>query len=219
MGNIQVLQWWGVFLRMSSKAKNQAIYNADVVAGSLLVSESRQIARLMLEGVDQSAWRKAIEVENILQKRSPIAAKRQARLIKSRLDHMKPQLWEMAAHGSAEVTTQALLAATIKHTRLLGDFMDTVLRQHWRTFVPKISRKDWTDYIESCAQLDPRVLEWTDSTHNKIRQVIFRILAEARYIDSTRTLRLTPISVAPEVRRYLLDNSENYALRCMEVAQ
>ena len=58
------------------KTENK-IYNGEIVAGSLLLEESRKIARLLLEKVDSDGWRQAIVLDNILQKRSPSAAIRQ----------------------------------------------------------------------------------------------------------------------------------------------
>ena len=60
-------------------------YSGDISAGSLLITESRKIVELLLKQVNDDAWHKAIVIDNILQKRSPVAAKRQARLIKNRL--------------------------------------------------------------------------------------------------------------------------------------
>ena len=199
--------------------KNPQIYNGEIVAGSLLIPESRKIARLLLNGVDKIKWHQAIIVDNILQKRSPAAAKRQAKLIRNRLELMRPELWERIEKGSSDIAAQALMAAAIKHSRLLGDFMDKIIREKWRTFKQRVSAKDWTELLETCSQIDSTVLEWSDSTLSKLRQVTFRILAEAKYIDGTRTLKLLPVSVFPEVRRYLTDNDEEYVLRCMEVTQ
>ncbi len=86
---------------MCSKSKHKIIitYNGEIVAGSLLIRESRKIARLLLKNADSEAWHQAIVVENILQKRSPVAAKRQARLIKNRLSLMNPELWEIVDKG------------------------------------------------------------------------------------------------------------------------
>ena len=194
-------------------------FTGEIVAGSLLIAESRKIARLLLGGVDRDAWYRAIIVENILQKRSPATAKRQARLIRHRLELMTPELWRMVAEGNAEVATQALLAAAIKHTRLLGDFLDRVVRQHILSFDFHLSAGAWSDFIESCEYLDPNVRRWTESTRLKLRQVVFRILAEAKYIDSTRSLKLTLVPIVDEVRRYLLDNHEYHVLKCMEIYQ
>lgn len=195
------------------------IYNGEFVAGSLLVPESRKIARLLLNGTDSATWRQAIIIDNILQKRSPVSANRQARLIKRRLELMKPELWKMVVRGSSDIATQALMVAAIKHSRLLSDFMDKIIREKWRTFKQGISPKDWNELLEMCSQIDPSILDWSDSTLSKLRQVIFRILAEAKYIDGTKTLKLLPVSVFPEVRQYLTDNNETYVLRCMEVTQ
>ncbi len=59
------------------------IYNGDIVAGSLLIQETRKIASLLLNNVTDKEWKRAIEIDNILQKRSPASAIRQARLIKN----------------------------------------------------------------------------------------------------------------------------------------
>jgi len=192
-------------------------YNGEIVAGSLLIEESRKIARLLLEKVDFDEWHKAIVLDNILQKRSPSAAIRQARLIRHRLGTMDKELWQLVHEGSSEITSQALLAASIKHSRLVGDFMDTVIRQHWQTFTPKISIGDWNRFLETCAQIDPQVDAWKESTRSKLKQIVFRILAEAKYIDNTRTCKLLPVSIAPEVKTYLVKKNETYVLSCMEI--
>ena len=102
----------------------ESLYKSDIAGGSLKVPESRIIADLLLRGVDEKEWRDAIEVENALQKRSPETAKRQASLIKARLSCMDSDLWELVRDGSHTVATHALLAAAVKHSRLLGDFLD-----------------------------------------------------------------------------------------------
>jgi len=199
----------------SPKKKSQ--YSAQMVAGSLMVPESRHIARLLLMDVNPKEWHKAIFQDNILQKRSPATAERQANLIRSRLKLMKPSLWKLVAEGNKEVATQALLAAAIKHCRLLSDFMDQIVRERWLTFERRLSATDWNRFIEICVQIEPHILEWSESTLAKLRQVAFRILAESGYIDSTRSLKLLPVSIVPEVRSYLIKNSENYVLHCMEI--
>lgn len=193
-------------------------YSGDIVAGSLLVWESRIIARMLLEGVEGPDWRQAIDIDNVLQKRSPATARRQARLIKSRLTLMEPALWRLVAEGTADVSTQALFAAAVKQSRLLADFMRQVVQSHWRIFQPNLSAADWRTYIETCAQVDPAVSKWTDVTRSKLRQVVFRILAETKYVSDTRSLVLTPVSLAPDVRQYLTDHSETVVLSCMEAS-
>lgn len=207
-------------MQISGKMRyNTNIYNGDIVAGSLLIQETRKIASLLLNNVADEEWKRAIEIDNILQKRSPASAIRQARLIKNRLTLMTPELWRLIKEGNSDIAVQAILAASIKHSRLLGDFMDKTLREQWRIFTKNISIKDWKDFLETCAQVDPKVDKWTDSTRSKLKQVVFRILAESKYIACTKSLRLLPVSIIPDIRKYLIENSEDYVLRCMEVTQ
>lgn len=209
-----VIKIYDVFMNNSEKK----IYSGDIVAGSLLMEESRKVAALLIDNVDSQGWYKAIVLENTLQKRGPATARRQSHLIKARLSLMTRDLWQLIVKGSSETTSHALLAASIKQSRLVGDFMDTVLRQHWLTFTQKITVTDWSNYLEQCAQIDPHVKRWKESTRSKLRQVVFRMLAQARYIDSTRSCRLIPVSLSPEVRGYLVKNNETYVLQCMEIS-
>ena len=60
-------------------------YRADITAGSLKVRESRIIADLLLQGIDETGWRHAIRDENVLQARSPKTADRLRLLLRGRL--------------------------------------------------------------------------------------------------------------------------------------
>ena len=140
------------------------IYNAQIVAGSLLVPESRKIADLMLSEADDKAWYSAIIIDNVLQKRSPSTAKREAKLIKNRLQLMKRELWEYIRDGNSDVATQSVLACAIKHNRLLGDFMDKIIRQHWQFYDYNLSNKDWSDFWDMCSQIDEGILKWSGKT-------------------------------------------------------
>jgi len=197
--------------------KTYTIYNSSIVSGSLLMEESRKIADLLLKNIDADQWYQAVVVENLLQKRSPVTAGKQARLIKNRLILMDKALWSLVRDGSFQVASQALLAAAIKHSRLLGDFMNTVLRQHRQTFTKIIDVKDWNLYLEQCAQINPEVGLWKETTRSKLKQIVFRILAEAKYIENTRSCKLIPVSLTPQIKSYLVKNKEDYVLSCMDI--
>lgn len=190
-------------------------YNTEVVAGSLLIPESRKVAELILQGADEAAWQRFVSVNNELQKRNPASTRRQTRLLRNRLEAVSPDLLRIVVNGTKEAATQAMLAAAIKHSRLLGDFMDTVVREHLRLFETHLAASDWDKFLEICAKHAPEVEGWAPSTRKKLGQVLIRILAEAGYLASTRSMRFLPVSLAPEVRRCLENDNENYVLRCM----
>lgn len=191
-------------------------YNAEISAGSLLPLESRRVATLLLSDPDASAWLHAIETENILQKKTPATARRQARLLRRRLTTLDAQAWKMITERESEVVLQLLLAASVKHSQLLGDFMLRVYAYRQRRLEPSLAPSDWQDFLVECAHHDAAVTGWTGSTKVKLFQVIVRILVEAKYLENSRSMKLTPQSLHPDVRRYLSTHDEHYVLDCLE---
>ena len=194
-------------------------YNAEISAGSLMPLESKRIAALLLTRPDEVTWRQAIESDNILQKNTPATARRQATLIRKRLITLDARAWEMISQRESEVQIQLLLAAAIKHSPLLGDFIRNVYTMRQRGLESTLTPHDWPEFLAECAHHDPAVALWADSTRAKLFQVIVRILAESKYIDNPRTMKLTPRSLHPDVRRYLTERHETYVLDCLERAQ
>jgi len=193
-------------------------YSADMAAGSLKVPESRIVARLLLDGVDQQGWRDALEKENVLQARNAATAKRLARLIRQRLETMGADLWKLVRDGIGTVATHAVLAAAVKRSALLGDFLDLVVREQFRLFNPKLTPVIWEDYLNDCRGRDPDMPLWTEATRRRLRSSVFQTLAQAGYLADTRSLKLQPVHIARPVIDYLQDHDEAYVLRCLEVS-
>lgn len=193
-----------------------SLYNAQFSAGSLLINESRRIAELLLQKPDDAAWNQAIKVDNILQKSSPTTAQRQARLIRRRLECLDEEGLQLIANDSIEVCTQMLLLAAIRHSRLLGDFLIDVYRGQLRRLETILTVRDWDVFLHECGQRDPSIIDWTATTRAKLLQVILRILAEARYLESTSSLRMTPPLLHPRVAGYLARSKDHYVREAME---
>ena len=204
---------------MSTITKNPTTmrYTASLTAGSLKVTESRVLADLLLRDVDEAGWRKALFEDNILQARSPMTAKRLRTLIRGRLETMTTDLWKLVRDGTGVVALHACLAAGVKHSFLLGDFLDLVVRDQYRLFATSLSNKLWDDYIQECRGRDPEMPKWSDLTINRLRSSVFQILAEAGYIENTRTLKLQSVHIAEPVLNYLKKHDEQYVLRCLLV--
>ncbi len=192
-------------------------YKADIAGGSLKLPESRIIAGLLLDMVSVEDWRHAIEDENVLQKRSPGTAARQASLLRTRLETMGPDLWELVRDGSKETATHALLAAAVKHSPILAEFMDRVVRERFRTFQHDIPRKLWKEYVQHLRDEDPEMPFWNESTANKLGDSVFQILKEAGFITDTKTYRLQPVQIAPAVLAYLRDTEQQDVIERLQV--
>lgn len=195
------------------------IYKANITAGALLVPESRKISDLMIREVSVEEWKDAVENKNILQKLSISSSKRVASFIKARLGLMTPELWKMVRDGDAVLATQAVFAAAIKHCRILGDYLDIVVRGQFRNLEDRLTPLLWDEFILSCKQRDPLMEDFPPSTAKKMRSVIHKILSEAGYLQSPHNWKLKRIEIVPEVMEYLIKHHEEYVCKCIQVSK
>ncbi len=195
-------------------------YTSSITAGSLKLPESRVLAGVMLADPSPQAWRQAIDRDNVLRAKSPHTRRSLAKLIRRRLAHLPPALLAVIRDGSQAEATQACLAGAVLDSRLLGDFLDLVLRPRYRTFKTDLPLAAWSDYLDGCHARDPQMLTWSDSTVARLRSSVFKTLSEAGYLSDTRSRRLQKVHVAAPVARGLSAAGEpgRYALACLEVA-
>jgi hypothetical protein len=194
-------------------------YNAEISAGSLMLTESRRISSLLLTHPSEAEWEHALKVENILQKNTPATAYRQAQLIRKRLVTLDEEGWKLIAEGEMEVAIQLLLVAAIKHSRLLEDFMRDVYAKQLRRMELALSGHLWDAFWVECAHRDGEIERWSASTKEKLFQVIIRILVEAKYLDTSRKMNLTPPSLHPTVVSFLKRHGELDVLSAMKVSR
>jgi hypothetical protein len=195
------------------------LYKGNITAGSLKIRESRIIADLLIRNVTDQEWNKLFYDDNILQAKNPATVRRYVQLIRQRLELMNVDLWKLIRDGSSLVATHAALAAAVKHSRLLGDFMYLVVREYNRMFKPALTLATWNDFLDDCSGRDSRVETWSDLTRKKLNTVVYHILIQAGYLENNRTLKLQNVHVAPEVIQYLERNHEHYVLKCLEVSR
>lgn len=196
---------------------NHSSYRANITAGSLKITESRVIADLLLRDMDETAWKQATVKDNLLKAKNPATAIRLARLIRQRLETMSPELWRMVRDGTVVAATHAVLAAALKHSSLLGDFLDLAVRDEYRRFGKTLTKKLWFDFLDDCRGRDPQMPQWHETTLRRMGSSVFQVLAQAGYIKDTRSMLLQRPHITAEVIGYLERNKEDYVLRCITV--
>ncbi len=193
-----------------------ARYKADIAGGALKVYESRIVADLMLRNVKAAEWRRAVEVENVLQKTSPNTARRQASLIRARLATQAPRLWELVRDGSRPVATQAMFVAAVAHSALLRGFLSLTVRDHFRSGNLALTRAHWLGFVETCRDRDPEMTVWSASTTNKLGDSVFQILAEVGMLSEGEKPMLQPVYYQPEILGYLNAGERSELLRSLQ---
>ena len=192
-------------------------YQANFTQCSLIVPETRIVAGLLLQSVDSQEWDRQIHDLNVLQKRTARTADTYANLARLRLQTMSSDLWALVRDGSVPVATHAALAVTVKFSPLFGDFLRTVVRDQFRRFATHLEARHWDAYIEDSLRTQPNMSTLSDSTRVKLRQNAMRMLAEAGFIENTRSLRLRSQRIEPAVLHYLRQHNEQYVLDCLQV--
>lgn len=194
-----------------------SLYTATLTSGSLKPRESRIVAGLLLDGVSDAEWKDAIERRNVFQARAVPSAISVGRLLRARLEGFDAPLWRMVRDGDKDLSIQALLACAAKHSTLLRDFMDLALRTEVRMFRPELAASVWTSFLEDCHSRDASMSAWSDSTRDRLRSTVFQILAQAGYIEDTKSRKLRTVLIRPELSAYLREKGEDHLLRCLQL--
>ncbi len=195
------------------------IYTATISSTSLRLRESRIVAGLLLQGVSDEAWRETVVEQDALQFGSVVTITRSSNILRARLEPLGEGLWKMVRDGERSQAVQAALAGAVKHSRLLGDFLDITIREQRAVFAKKLESRLWNDFIAGCRGRDPDMPHWSDTTLAKLRSIVFSMLAEAEYLKDTQSLLLQNVFVDPQLASYLRERGETYVLRCLEVME
>ena len=192
-------------------------YNSDLNGGSLMVRESRIIARLLLQGASEDEWKQAIQDNNELQKRTPATAKRFANVIRKRLELLEPEFWQALRDGDDELATQVAFVSALQRNLLLLEFMERVVKDAYLERVEKIDAYQWLDFLEECGNKDSKIYDWKDTTKQKMGGVVFRMLSEVGFIENARTKKIQNVLIRPEVKDMLENTFRKRLLASMDI--
>ena len=191
-------------------------YLGDLIGGSLMIKESQLIADLLLAQPSKEQWDDAIVNQNILQKRSPASAKRNAATIKKRIGSLSNEFLSALANANHEAAAQLMMAATLINSPLLADFMRTVVMDAKRMYRESIDSKDWEYFWEDKCRLYPEFAEMSESSTYKIAQVAFKVMTDGGFLESTKSKVLTNIYIEPDVRSLLIEMNQEDIIQAME---
>ncbi|WP_305815132.1 DUF1819 family protein [Photobacterium leiognathi] len=191
-------------------------YLGDLIGGSLMIKESQLIADLLLTQPSKEQWDDSLVNQNILQKRSPASAKRNAATIKKRIGSLSNEFLSALANANHEEAAQLMMAATLINSPLLADFMRTVVMDAKRMYRESIDSKDWEYFWEDKCRLYPEFAEMSESSTYKIAQVAFKVMTDGGFLESTKSKILTNIYIEPDVRSLLIEMDKEDIIQAME---
>lgn len=192
---------------------SSSIYNGSLTREQFLFSEMRITAKLMSEGLSDEEIVNAISSGNLFQFPTERMIKNIAKVCVRRLRNVNSdELVYAIANFSVEIGKQIALYAMMRDSKLLNDFMVTVIGEKYRTKDMSFGDIDLNTFFIRLQEQDENVASWSDATIKKIKQVIKRILVENYYIDSTKAKALNPILIETVLENTIRLNNDNATL-------
>tara|TARA_R110002073_G_scaffold7176_4_gene41215 strand:+ start:14331 stop:14930 length:600 start_codon:yes stop_codon:yes gene_type:complete len=169
-------------------------YNMSFTAGALLQSESVTIAKLYLElGSWNEVKDKAI-ANNVLQSRAVSTLKRISYEIISRLSTLTSEELILLVNSSHKDQAYLIWMAVCRHHKFIADFATEVLRERFITFKPDLQYSDFDVFFNRKCDWHSELDGLSISTKKKLRQVLFKMLREADFLDGKNNIQATILS-------------------------
>lgn len=188
-------------------------YKASITREQFLFYEMRTTAKLMQEGLPDEKIVGQIAADNLFQYPTEKSVKRIANACIRRLRAMNDDnLIQAIAVQPTAVAKQICLYAMMKHSRLVWDFMLTVIGEKYRLRDTSFGKIDLNIYFLRLQEQDDSVATWSDTTITKLKQVLTKILVENEYLDNFKSDHLNPIWLSPILENAIRSNHDNAAL-------
>lgn len=173
-------------------------YIASLTREPFLFYEMRTTAKLLTSGLSTEDTVAQIVTENLFQYPTEKSITRMAKACVKRLQVMKDaDLIHAIATQPTEIAKQICLYAMMKQSRLVWEFMLTVIGEKYRSKDSSFGRIDLNTYFIRLQEQDDTVASWSEGTITKLKQVLAKILVETEYLDDVRADHLNPVYLHP----------------------
>ena len=173
-------------------------YIASLTREPFLFYEMRTTAKLLTSGLSDEDAVAQIAAENLFQYPTEKSITRMAKACVKRLQAMEDaDLIHALATQPTEIAKQICLYAMMKQSRLVWEFMLTVIGEKYRSKDSSFGRIDLNTYFIRLQEQDDTVASWSEGTITKLKQVLAKILVETEYLDDVRANHLNPVYLHP----------------------
>ena len=188
-------------------------YNGGLTREQFLFYEIKVVAKLLVEGMNIDDAILKIKNENLFQFPTERMVVNIANACYRRLQALDSEkMIYVLATSSVDVAKQVNLYAMMKQNRIVWDFMVTVIGEKYRTQDFSFTKKDMSAFMFQLQEQNEDIATWSDSTIQKIKQVLTKSLVECGYLDNTKSEVLNLVYLYPELEEEIISNSDIAAL-------
>ena len=173
-------------------------YIASLTREPFLFYEMRTTAKLICEGLEDAGVVSRIAAENLFQYPTEKTIPRIARACIKRLRAMEDEsLIQAISSQPTDVAKQICLYAMMKQSRLVWEFMITVIGEKYRLRDTSFGKIDLNTFFMRLQEQNDTVASWSNTTITKLKQIIARVLVETEYLDNLKADHLNPVGLHP----------------------
>jgi hypothetical protein len=154
-------------------------YNFSFIAGGLLVNELTAVAEVLHELQDWDKTGAYVESENLLRSRAASSGRRMFAEIRNRLQVLTKTQRVLLTEGVTSDQTDVAWLAACKAYRIVREFAEEVVRERFVTLAMTVSGEDFDRFLNAKEAWEPRLESLAESTREKARTVVMRMLREA----------------------------------------
>ena len=192
-------------------------YLGDLTGGSLMIVESRILAKLLSTAPNAEEWARQVAQENVLRKKSVHTALRYANLIRMRLEVFHDaKIIDAIATGTDKVSVQFLMVAFVVHSPIVADFMRSMLLEAKQSYKTKMPIDAWSNFFLERVRIYPELVSFAESTMKKMGQNVINALVQTGYLSSARLRDLQPVYLDPEVKAWLVQINRTDLVEILE---
>ena len=158
-------------------------YALSFTTGALLAREAALLAPVYVHERNWEQVRDRAVNDNLLQARTYRSGVRLARETVKRLSALTDAEVELLVDLTAADRGYLMWAAACRRYELIGDFADEVLRERFLLLASTLRYEDFDGFVRSKALWHEELVEIKDSTLQKLRSNVFKMLREAELLS------------------------------------
>ena len=169
-------------------------YKGGLTREQFLFYEIRVAAKLISDGLSRQEATARIIEDNLFQFPTERMITSIAGTCFNRIEVLNSDaLVNELAYANVEEAKLVNLYAMMRTNKIVWDFMLTVIGEKYRTQDLTFNQSDLNIFMMRLQEQNDDVASWSDSTIQKIKQVLRKSLIEAGYLDSTKSTVLNTV--------------------------
>lgn len=189
------------------------IYNGTITAEQFLFYEIRIASKYYIDGIPVEDAIYEIRKNNLFQYPTERLVARMVRSCYKRLDALNDeQLRLELSSAPVMIAKQINLYAMMRYNRIVWDFMVCVIGDKYKNQDFEFSQKDLNVFFSNLQEQNNDVAGWSESTVNKIKQVLRKALVDVEILDSVKSTRINSMLLCEELEEGIRRNNDIEAL-------